>query len=103
MAAHAQGKFWEFHDLMFQNQKALGRTELESYAQQVGLDMDKFKNALDGGLYKERVQEDMKTGQTGGVRGTPSTFVNGRKYEGPRDAPGMIKVIDEEIFKKKAE
>lgn len=100
MAAHAQGKFWEYHDLVFQNMKKLERPNLEAFAQQLGLDMDKFNTALDEGLYKERVQEDMDVCKNAGVRGTPTIFVNGRKYEGPREAKDMIKLIDKEILKK---
>ena len=101
MAAHAQGKFWEYHDLMFQDSKALARTDLENHAQQLGLNMDKFNEALDNGTYKERVQEDMTLGQGAGVRGTPSIYVNGRKYDGPREGPKMIEIIDKQILKKK--
>jgi len=101
MAANAQGKFWEYQDVLFQNQQTLGRADLEKYAEQVGLDMDKFKNALDSGTFKERVGEDQKLGSKSGVQGTPTIFVNGRKYEGPREAPKMIELIDKEILGKK--
>lgn len=101
MAAHAQGKFWEYQAVLFQNQQELNRADLEKYAQQIGLDMDKFKEALDSGTFKERVQEDMKLGQKNGVQGTPTIFVNGRKYEGPREGPKMIEIIDKELLGKK--
>jgi len=101
MAAHAQNKFWEYIDLLFRNQRQLERPSLEAYAQKLGLDMGRFNRALDEGLYKERVEEDMKVCQGAGVRGTPTIFVNGRKYEGPREAKGMIELIDKEILKKK--
>ena len=99
MAAHNQGKFWEYHDLLFANQKALERFQLESYAQQLGLDMAKFKTSLDEGLYTERVKEDMALCQKAGVRGTPTIFVNGRKYEGPREAPDMAEILKKEFLK----
>jgi protein-disulfide isomerase len=100
MAAHAQGKFFEFAGLAFQNQQKLDRVDLERYAEQLGLNMDKFKEALDSGLYKERVQEDVDLANKVGVRGTPTIFVNGRLYEGPREAPKMIEIIDREILKR---
>jgi protein-disulfide isomerase len=93
MAAHAQGKFWEFHDVLFQNQKALERSSL------VGLDLDKFKTALDEGVYTERVKEDMAVCQKAGVRGTPTIFVNGRKYEGEREADKMAEILKKEFLK----
>ncbi len=99
MAAHAQGKFWEFHDVLFQNQKALERSSLENYARQVGLDLDKFKTALDEGVYTERVKEDMAVCQKAGVRGTPTIFVNGRKYEGEREADKMAEILKKEFLK----
>jgi len=101
MAAHAQGKFWEYHDLIFQNQRKLERPNLEAFAQQLGLDMDKFNKALDEGLYKERVAEDMDMCKKAGVRGTPTIFVNGRKYQGERESGKMVELIDKELLKKK--
>ena len=101
MAAHEQGKFWEFHDQMFANAKALERADLEKYAQEVGLDLAKFKEALDTGKFTQRVKDDFDLGQKAGVGGTPTIFVNGRKYQGPRDPKGMIAVIDEQILGKK--
>ena len=101
MAAHEQGKFWEFHDLLFANNKALSRPDLERYAQDLNLDMDKFKAALDGGKFSQRVRQDMIEGQRASVRGTPSIYINGLKYEGPRDPTGMIAAIDQKIFGKK--
>jgi len=100
MAAHAQGKFWEFHDQMFANQQKLTRVDLEGYAQQVGLDMGRFKEALDKGLFTERVKEDVDLCQKAGVQGTPTIFINGRKYEGPREGPKMAELIKKEILKK---
>ncbi len=75
----AQGKFWEMHDAMFENQKALERADLEKYAEAAGLDMKKFKAALDNGTHKAAVDADMKLGGTVGVQGTPTMFLNGAK------------------------
>lgn len=101
MAAHAQGKFWEYHDLIFQNQKQLSRADLESYAQRLGLDMATFNTALDQGLFTERVNEDMEMCRKAGVRGTPTIFINGRKYDGDREAPKIIENIEKKLLKKK--
>ncbi len=101
MAAHAQDKFWEFSEEMFANQQKLERAALEDYARKVGLNMDKFTAALDNKTYEERVKEDMALCQKAGVQGTPTIFINGRKYEGPREGPKMIELIDKEILKKK--
>jgi protein-disulfide isomerase len=101
LAAKAQGKFWEMYYKLFENNKALTRADLERYAQGIGLDMTRFNKELDEGVWKSQIQEEMAAGGKAGVRGTPSIFVNGRRYNGPRDAAGMIKVIDEKLLGKK--
>jgi protein-disulfide isomerase len=101
MAADAQGKFWEMHDKLFDNQKALKREDLDKYATEIGLDMAAFKKALDEGTFKDLVDQHFSEGQKTGVRGTPSIFINGRKFEAPsRDVATFKKLIDSEILKK---
>lgn len=89
MAALAQGqeKFWAYHDVLFNNQSALQKDQLETYAQQVGLDMARFKSDLASGTGKSVIQRDMQEGQKAGVSGTPSVYINGMKYQGPRGYP----------------
>ncbi len=87
MAALAQGKFWEYHDVLFANQSALDRPDLEKYAQQVGLDMARFKKDLDSGAGKQLISRDKQEGANLGVTGTPSVFINGLRYQGPRGYP----------------
>src|SRR5262249_26885532 len=59
MAAGEQGKFWEMHDKMFANQQALDRPSLEKYAQELGLDMNKFKSALDSNKYEAKIKAEV--------------------------------------------
>ncbi len=102
LAAGAQGKFWEYHDLLFANQRKMDRAALEGYAEQVGIDVGAFKKALDSGEFKAQVEADMKQGQQFGVRGTPSFFLNGKWQRGaPRSIDGLKKLVDDE--KKHAE
>jgi len=102
LAAGEQGKFWEMHDLLFKNQKAMTRADVEKYAAELKLDMDKFKAALDKSTYKTQVTADMDMGKQFGVRGTPSFFINGKWQRGaPRAIEGLKKLIDDE--KKAAE
>ena len=97
LAAGEQGKFWEMHDVLFKNQKAMTRQDVEKYAQDLGLDLAKFKAALDQGTYKAQVTQDMDLGKKFGVRGTPSFFINGKWQRGaPRTIEGLKKLIDEE-------
>src|SRR2546421_11745420 len=69
LAADAQGKFWEMHDKLFANQQAIKRPDHERYAQEMGLDMAKFKQALDAGTYKARIEEDKALRQRVGGNG----------------------------------
>lgn len=88
MAANEQGKFWEMHDKMFANQQKLTRADLEGFATEIGLNMAKFKDALDKGTYAQQVKDEAAEGQKFGVQGTPSWFVNGVFQSGalPPDA-----------------
>lgn len=89
LAAHAQGKFWEYHDLLWDNQKALDRASLERYAEELGLNVKKFKKALDDETFKAQVDEEFKEGQGFGVSGTPTWFVNGVKESGALPAEAI--------------
>ena len=100
VAAEAQGKFWQMHDKLFSNQQALDRPSLEKYAQELGLDVAKFKADLDSGKYKDAVQAEMKEGQDLGVNGTPAVFINGRKIAGAYPFETFKKIADQEMAKK---
>jgi len=96
MAAHEQGKFWEYHDKLFQNQKALDRANLEKYAQELGLNMGQFKAALDSGKFRAKVEADASAGAAVGANGTPTFFVNGREFVGAQPFEAFKKIIEEE-------
>jgi len=100
MAADAQGKFWAMHDKLFENNTALDRPSLDKYAQDLGLNMSKFKADLDSGKYKSTIQETTKEGTTVGVNGTPAVFINGRKISGAYPFDTFKKIADEELAKK---
>ncbi|HXU79842.1 MAG TPA: thioredoxin domain-containing protein [Polyangia bacterium] len=99
-AAGEQGKFWEMHDKLFANQQQLDRASLEKYAQELGLNMAKFKAALDSNKYEAQIAADMKEGTAVDVNGTPATFVNGRKIGGAYPYEIFKKVVDQELTKK---
>lgn len=82
LAAEAQGKFWEYYDLLFDNQEKLARGDLERYAEQLEFDMAAFQAALDEGKYREAVQQDINDGRALGVRATPTVYINGTQYTG---------------------
>ncbi len=105
LEAHAQGgakKFWQMHDLLFENQKALTRSDLEGYAQKIGLNMTKFKAALDENEHKASIEQDQALARKLGASGTPSFFINGRSLRGAQPLPAFVAVIDEELEKAEA-
>jgi protein-disulfide isomerase len=79
-AAGAQGQFWAMHDLLFENQDALGQNDLVGYARTLGLDIARFKDELSRKLYAARVRRDLRLGQQRGVIGTPTFFINGSRH-----------------------
>ncbi len=100
MEAYAQGgsdKFWEVHDTLFANQKALGRAELEGYAEKAGLDSAKVKKALDESTHKKAIDGDQGLAAQLGAGGTPYFFINGRQLRGAQPFAAFQKVIDEEL------
>jgi len=97
VAAGAQGKFWAMHDLLFDNQGALDRADLDGYARQAGLDAGRFAAALDHHTYAARVAADLKQAEQVGVDGTPTFFVNGIKLVGAQPAERFEALIDEAL------
>lgn len=79
-AAGLQGKFWEMHDVIFENQGRLTASDLSGYARWIGLDMEQFKIDLVKDELEEKVEADFESGLRSGVNGTPTFFINGEKY-----------------------
>lgn len=100
--AREQGKFWEMHGKMYDNQRALGDPELEGYAKEIGLDLAKWKECYTSNKYRERIQKDQQTGNQLGASGTPAFFINGRFMSGAQSVDAFSALIDEELAKAKA-
>src|SRR5450432_4013515 len=98
-AARAQGKFWEMHDKLFANQQNLDRPTLDKLAGEVGLNMSKYKEAMDKEAGKDRIKRDQDDATKFGARGTPNFFINGRNLRGAQPLEAFKGVIDEEIKK----
>jgi len=81
-AAGMQNKFWEMHDLIFENQRALEEENIFHYAKEVGLDLERFKNDMKQSAFADKVESDFDSGLRSGVNRTPTFFVNGKKYDG---------------------
>ncbi|HLC92984.1 MAG TPA: DsbA family protein [archaeon] len=89
--ASEQGKFWEMHDKLFENQENLALSDLRAYASEIGLESAKFNQCLETGKYAPKVASDLALGNSVGVNATPTIFINGAKqqdtsYEGIKAA-----------------
>jgi protein-disulfide isomerase len=93
-AAGAQGKFWEMHDLLFENQQALEDENLMEYATWVGLEIPRFARDMREGRYLNRMREDFLSGARSGVNGTPTFFINGIRHDGPWDLATLMAAIE---------
>ena len=97
-AAGRQGQFWEYVKLLYANHTALDDANLVLFAQQIGLDMGAFNTDRASDECLKRVQADIELAQQVGVRGTPTLFINGRRYLGPRDAADIEEIVRQEIL-----
>ncbi len=100
MAANEQGKFWEMHDKIFDNQQKINAQnpgpDLERLAQEVGLNMSRYRAAMDGHKFKAQIEDDSKYGNSVGANGTPTFFINGREVAGAMPFEQFKSIIDEE-------
>ncbi len=93
-AAGAQGRFWEMHDLLFAHQGDLTPRDLRGYADELGLDVDRFADELRRRRYAPRVTADIAGADASGVSGTPSFFINGRRHHGVYDIATLTRAVD---------
>jgi protein-disulfide isomerase len=93
--------FWKMHDKMMQNQQKLKREDLDAYAKEFGLNMDKFKAALDNRTHKAEVEADDKAGTDIGISGTPAFLINGYFISGAQPYPKFKKLIDRALAESK--
>ena len=92
--AATQGKFWEMHDLLLENQPRLNFALLETLAGELDLDPVALAAALESGEFAERVRADFAGGVRSGVNGTPTFFINGQRHDGPFDYPALVGAIN---------
>ncbi|MDP3795232.1 MAG: DsbA family protein [bacterium] len=95
--AHEQGKFWQYHDYLYEHQEALAVADLKGAAAAIGLDQAMFDECLDSGKYNAEVNKDYGDGVAAGVSGTPTTFVNGRPLVGAQPFAAFQQYIEEEL------
>ncbi len=92
--AHEQGKFWEFHDVIYNHEGAIAADDLKAYAAQVGLDLDQFNECVTSRRYRDRVNAQQHEGFERGLNGAPAFFVNDQRVIGPQRLATFVEVID---------
>jgi protein-disulfide isomerase len=103
-AAHCagdQGKYWELHDVLFNNQQALAPADLKRHAASLGLNAGQFDQCLDSSKHGERVRDGVSEGSDLGVNSTPTIFINGRRLSGAQPYEAFAAIIDEELARAK--
>ena len=98
-AAANQGKFWEMHDMIFENQSKLSTVYLLRMAEQLGLEMKTFQRDTYDENLSGKVEDHFESGILSGVNGTPSFYINGTKYEGSYDFESLSAAIEQVLFK----
>ncbi len=89
-AAGAQGKFWQMHDMLFTNQRALELRDLRAYATELDLDVSRFTRDLQEHRFLTKVRRDFMEGVRSSVNGTPTIFIDGERWNGPYTATGLL-------------
>jgi Na+/H+ antiporter NhaA len=92
-AAGAQGAFWEMHDTLLDHQDELTGADVQRYAENLGLDVDRFWDEVRRGEHSERVSEDVASADASGVAGTPSFFINGKRHHGAYDVATLSAAV----------
>jgi len=98
MAAEKQGRFWEYHDALFQNQSRLSESTYMEIAKNLGLDLNQFSLDMMRPSIRNKIEEDISDAKKAGISGTPSIFVNGRLVK-KRELGAISKLIDSELGK----
>jgi protein-disulfide isomerase len=97
LAAEQQGKFWPMHDRLYAQSRQISRMNVLTWAKELGMDMPKFVAALDSPAVKSQVDRDVQEGDRIGVQGTPTVFLNGKKYQGALDPGVFLPVLTKEL------
>jgi protein-disulfide isomerase len=97
-AAGAQGRFWEMHEALYENQHSLGPELIREQARRIGLDMERFEKDLAEHRFRKRVREDFMGGVRSGVNGTPTFFINGERYDGdPENEEELASALEQKL------
>ena len=92
--AAAQHRFWEMHDLLYENQRHLSDRDLRAYAEKLGLDLEAFDQDLAGHVHAARVREDFMSGVRSGVNGTPTFYINGTRHDDSYELETLLDALE---------
>jgi protein-disulfide isomerase len=95
-AAAAQGKFWEMYDYLFKHGQSVTDDSLRRSAANLGLNLTRFDREFHDRIYSNHIDEDIQSGNSSGVNGTPTFFINGELYDGAWDLDNLLGALDEE-------
>jgi protein-disulfide isomerase len=93
-ASDAQGRFWEMHDMLYENQRRLRDEDLLAYAERLELDVERFEKELEEHVHAERVHEDFMSGVRSGVNGTPTFYINGTRHDDSYEADVLLAAVE---------
>ena len=93
-AAAVQGKFWQMHDVLYENQRELRDEDLRTYAEQLQLDIERFDKEMAEHVHAERIHEDFMSGVRSGVNGTPTFYINGVRHDDSYEAETLLDALE---------
>ncbi|HEX6152676.1 MAG TPA: thioredoxin domain-containing protein [Solirubrobacterales bacterium] len=93
-AAAAQGRFWEYHDALYPLQPKLSREVMLQVGRDLGLDAERMATEIDSGAHRDRVARDVASAEASGATGTPTFFVNGKRFFGAYDASSLVEALE---------
>lgn len=95
-AAAAQGRFWEYHDALYAVQPKLSRETMLGVGRDLGLDVERMASEIDSGAHRDRIARDLASAEASGATGTPTFFVNGKRFFGAYDASSLTEALEAE-------
>jgi len=95
--AGANGKFWEMHDLLYENQRAMSKKLFARLTEELELPAGEYERALAGGELTKRVRDDFRGGVRSGVNGTPTFFINGQRHDGSYEFYALVAAVEEAL------
>jgi protein-disulfide isomerase len=93
-AAAAQGRFWDYHDALYAAQPKLSRATMLEVGRDLGLDAERIATEIDAGAHRDRIARDLASAEASGATGTPTFFVNGKRFYGAYDASSLVEAFE---------